>query len=75
MKLLIGRRSIAAAPDATLTPETASPRQLGCITEGAHADLIVVDGDPLADIGLVAADGAKLSVIVRGDEVVKDVLT
>jgi len=49
--------------------------QLGCIAEGAHADLIVVDGDPLAEIGLVAADGAKLSVIVRGGEVVKDVLT
>ncbi len=49
--------------------------QLGCIAEGAHADLIVVHGDPLADIGLVAADGARLSVIVRGGEVVKDVLT
>jgi imidazolonepropionase-like amidohydrolase len=49
--------------------------RLGCIAEGAHADLIVVDGDPLADIGLVAADGAGLSVIVRGGEVVKDVLT
>jgi imidazolonepropionase-like amidohydrolase len=49
--------------------------RLGCVGEGAHADLIVVDGDPLADIGLVAADGAKLSVIVRGGEVVKDVLT
>ena len=48
--------------------------QLGCVAEGAHADLIVVDGDPLADIGLVAADGARLSVIVRGGEVVKDVL-
>src|SRR5450432_1174403 len=49
--------------------------KLGCVAEGAHADLIVVDGDPLADIGLLAADGARLSVIVRGGEVVKDGLT
>ena len=49
--------------------------KLGCVAEGAHADLIVVDGDPLADIGFLAADGARLSVIVRGGEVVKDVLT
>ena len=34
--------------------------QIGCVAEGAFADLIVVDGDPLTDIGLVAADGAQL---------------
>ena len=28
--------------------------KLGCVAEGAHADLIFVDGDPLADIGLLA---------------------
>ena len=33
--------------------------KLGCIEPGAHADLIVVDGDPLADIGLLAADGRQ----------------
>jgi imidazolonepropionase-like amidohydrolase len=45
--------------------------QLGCVAPGAHADLLVVDGDPLADIGLVAADGRRLAVIVRAGEVVK----
>ena len=45
--------------------------ELGCVAPGAHADLLVVDGDPLADIGLLAADGRKLSVIVRAGEVVK----
>jgi imidazolonepropionase-like amidohydrolase len=48
------------------------PGQLGCIAAGAHADLIVVDGDPLADIGLLAADGAKLDLIMRGGEIVKN---
>jgi imidazolonepropionase-like amidohydrolase len=45
--------------------------KLGCVAPGAFADLIVVDGDPLKDIGLLAADGKKLPVIVRGGEVVK----
>jgi imidazolonepropionase-like amidohydrolase len=48
--------------------------QLGCIAPGARADLIVVDGDPLADIGLLAADGRSLRVIVRGGELIKDEL-
>jgi len=46
--------------------------QLGCIAPGAFADLLVVDGDPLKDIGLVADDGRKLSAIVRAGEVVKN---
>ena len=46
--------------------------KLGCIAPGAHADLLVVDGDPLQDISLLAADGKKLRVIVRGGELVKD---
>ena len=45
--------------------------KIGCVAPGAYADLIVVDGDPLKDIGLVAADGKKLTTIVRGGEVVK----
>jgi imidazolonepropionase-like amidohydrolase len=45
--------------------------QLGCIQPGAFADLLVVDGDPLKDIGLLAVDGKNLRTIVRGGEVVK----
>ncbi|MEO6462343.1 MAG: amidohydrolase family protein, partial [Candidatus Eisenbacteria bacterium] len=48
--------------------------QLGCVAPGAHADLLVVDGDPLADIGLLAADGRNLRVIVRAGELVKNEL-
>jgi imidazolonepropionase-like amidohydrolase len=46
--------------------------KLGCIAPGAHADLLVVDGDPLQDISLLAADGKKLRMIVRGGDIVKD---
>jgi imidazolonepropionase-like amidohydrolase len=40
----------------------------------AYADLIVVDGNPLKDIALVAADGKKLAAIVRAGEMVKNTL-
>jgi imidazolonepropionase-like amidohydrolase len=48
--------------------------KLGCIAPGAYADLLVVDGDPLKDISLLAADGKNLRAIVRAGEVVKDQL-
>jgi len=46
--------------------------RIGCVKAGAFADLIVVDGDPLKDINLVAADGKKLSLIMRDGELVKN---
>ncbi|MGM9490129.1 amidohydrolase family protein [Ideonella sp. YS5] len=45
--------------------------RIGCIAPGAEADLLLVDGDPLADIGLLAADGRHLRAIVRAGELVK----
>jgi imidazolonepropionase-like amidohydrolase len=45
--------------------------RIGCITPGAEADLLLVDGDPLADIGLLAANGRHLRAIVRAGELVK----
>lgn len=46
--------------------------KLGCIEPDAHADLIVVDGDPLEDISVLAADGRNLDLIMRAGEVVKN---
>ena len=46
--------------------------ELGCIAAGAFADMIVVDGDPLSDIGLLERNGEALSLILRGGEVVKN---
>jgi imidazolonepropionase-like amidohydrolase len=48
--------------------------QIGCVKAGAHADLLVVEGDPLKDIALLAADGRNLRVIMRGGEIVKNEL-
>ena len=48
--------------------------KIGCVAPGASADLLVVDGDPLKDISLLAADGKNLRAIVRAGEVVKNEL-
>jgi imidazolonepropionase-like amidohydrolase len=48
--------------------------QIGCIAPGALADLLVVDGDPLRDISLLAEDGRHLRAIVRAGKVVKNEL-
>jgi imidazolonepropionase-like amidohydrolase len=49
--------------------------KLGCVAPGAHADLLVVDGDPLEDVALLAADGRHLRVIMRGGELIKNELS
>ena len=46
--------------------------RLGCVAADAHADLIVVDGDPLEDIGLLARNGRALPLIMRAGEIVKN---
>jgi imidazolonepropionase-like amidohydrolase len=46
--------------------------EIGTIAEGAHADLIVVDGDPLADITLLQGDGRHMPLIMRGGQVFRD---
>jgi imidazolonepropionase-like amidohydrolase len=48
--------------------------KLGCVAPDAFADLIVVDGDPTKDIGLLAQDGRALSMIMRNGELVKNKL-
>jgi len=39
--------------------------KLGCISEGAMADLLVVDGSPLEDISTLGSGGDRLSVIMK----------
>ena len=39
--------------------------RLGCIRKGAVADLLVVDGNPLEDIGVLARNGEGLAAIMK----------
>ncbi|HTU37647.1 MAG TPA: amidohydrolase family protein [Acidimicrobiales bacterium] len=47
--------------------------ELGAVKEGYLADLVVVDGDPLADIG-VLQDRARILAVMKGGTLVKDEL-
>jgi imidazolonepropionase-like amidohydrolase len=46
---------------------------VGCIAPGAYADLILIDGDPLADLSLLTDQGRHISVIMQGGGLVKNV--
>jgi imidazolonepropionase-like amidohydrolase len=40
--------------------------RIGCLKQGAFADLLVVDGNPLKDLKLLQGQGQHLSVIMKG---------
>lgn len=50
------------------------PGKIGVIAPDAHADLIVVDGDPLADLSLLTHQGRHLSLIMKGGQLFKNEL-
>jgi len=46
--------------------------QLGIVAPGALADLIVVDGDPLADVTVLADPGRRLKLVMQGGTIRRD---
>ncbi len=48
------------------------PGELGVIAPGALADILVVDGNPLQDLGLLQDQGAHLSVIMKAGRLHKN---
>jgi len=48
--------------------------RLGVVAPGALADLLVVDGNPLADITVLEGQGARIPVIVKEGRLVKNTL-
>lgn len=45
--------------------------KIGTIAPGAHADLIVVDGDPLKDLSLLTRQGKHIPLIMKGGAFMK----
>jgi imidazolonepropionase-like amidohydrolase len=50
------------------------PGKLGVVEEGAFADLLLVDGDPLSDIGLLADPEKNLLVIMKDGAIFKNTM-
>ena len=46
--------------------------KLGCLKPGAFADLLVVDGNPLKDLGTLQEQGKYLAVIMKGGRFYKN---
>ena len=55
-------------------PRTPYPDKVGVIEPGAYADLLLVDGNPLADIKLLADPDRSLKVIMKDGRFYKNAL-
>lgn len=55
-------------------PRNPYPNKLGVIEEGAYADMILVDGDPLTDISLVANPEKNFVLIIKNGDVIKNTI-
>jgi imidazolonepropionase-like amidohydrolase len=53
-------------------PRNPYPGRLGVVEPGALADLLLVDGDPLADLDLLADPGRSLVVVMKDGRLHKD---
>jgi len=51
------------------------PGKLGVVEEGAIADLLLIDGNPLENIKLIADPDKNLLVIMKGGTIYKDIVT
>ena len=55
-------------------PRNPYPGKLGVIEDDALADLLVVDGNPVENIGLIAEPEKTLALIMKDGKIVKDAL-
>ena len=73
-----GALKMATADNAELLalsgPRSPYPGKLGVVAEGALADLLLVDGDPLANIDLVANPANNFLVIMKDGAVYKNLV-
>jgi imidazolonepropionase-like amidohydrolase len=56
-------------------PRNPYPAPVGVIAPGACADLLLVDGDPLQEIGLMADPDKNLLVVMKDGRLFKNRLT
>ena len=73
-----GVLKMATADNAELValswPRNPYPGKLGVVEEGALADLLLVDGDPMQDIRLLEDPATNLLVIMKDGRIFKNLL-
>ncbi len=69
--------TLIAQEDDLLSPVHAilTPRKLGVVEEGALADLLLVDGNPIENIVLVEKPAKNFLVIMKGGKFYRSTLT
>jgi imidazolonepropionase-like amidohydrolase len=72
--VLMMATSINAELLAMSGPRNPYPGKLGVIEEGAFADFLVVDGDPTANIELIAKPNKNLVIIMKDGRIHKNIL-
>jgi imidazolonepropionase-like amidohydrolase len=55
-------------------PRNPYPNKVGVIEAGAYADLLLIDGDPIANIKLIADPEKNLKIIVKDGRIYKNTL-
>ncbi len=55
-------------------PRNPYPGRLGVVGEGALADLLVVDGDPIENINLIENPAKNFVIIMKDGKIYKDAL-
>jgi imidazolonepropionase-like amidohydrolase len=55
-------------------PRNPYPEKLGVIETGAYADILLVDGDPVSDIKLIADPEKNLKIIMKDGRIYKNTL-
>ena len=55
-------------------PRNPYPGRLGVVEEGALADLLLVDGDPLTNLNLIADPAKNFVVIMKDGKIYKNTL-
>ena len=55
-------------------PRNPYPGRIGVIEPDAYADILLVDGDPIADIGLLADPEKNLKIIMKDGRIYKDTM-
>ena len=56
-------------------PRNPYPGKLGVVEEGAYADLLLVDGNPIENIALLASPDSSLLIVMKDGRIHKNTLT